>query len=563
VAAIFWSANGWSLIFVRPRRPVLGRSAEDSEGRAHVVLRGEDALVTLAVVDGGLREIRRQATCRAPRGIAWDAVAERVHVACVDGHLDSFDPETGERTRRLLLGTDLRSVVPLPDGRLAVTRFRRAKVLVVDPEGALLSEAEVAPNGAAAWDAALIPGEETGAAPASVAIVHQVQTEATVRTSGGGYGGSRSSTAVHAVSTPTLTVWNIDAGERVSSTESTVVLPVDIEVSADAFAMVDGSVGESDTGRTILVFGAIGVAEGPVLGPAAPLWTTTAATDAVALTRAGPIVWSATAGALRFPTGPTVHVTPARKTDTGFDLFHLATPTGITCASCHPGGRDDGHVWTFLGSDRTASPAPRRTQPLVGGIMGTAPFHWNGEHRDLEPLLHDVMAGRMGAGDPTAEQRAVLGDWLDALPAPPPPAGLDAAAVARGRALFHDADAGCATCHGDDGGPSRTIATGTSAPAGISNRRCSSVSAPAPPTSTTAAPRPSKTASTPTAAARGTATSTTSPPQSSPTSSPTSSLYSLVSPAGDRSALPGWVCAARRRGSDSGARRASSRCHTS
>ena len=45
-----------------------------------------------------------------------------------------------------------------------------------------------------------------------------------------------------------------------------------------------------------------------------------------------------------------------------------------------------------------ASPAigPRRTQSLHGGIASTAPFHWDGDMRDLGHLMTEVFSSRMG-----------------------------------------------------------------------------------------------------------------------------------------------------------------------
>jgi hypothetical protein len=57
--------------------------------------------------------------------------------------------------------------------------------------------------------------------------------------------------------------------------------------------------------------------------------------------------------------------------DSAHDLFH--TGRAIACASCHPEGGEDGHVWHFSGF------GPRRTQSLQVGLAGTAPFHWAGD----------------------------------------------------------------------------------------------------------------------------------------------------------------------------------------
>ena len=70
-------------------------------------------------------------------------------------------------------------------------------------------------------------------------------------------------------------------------------------------------------------------------------------------------------------------------------MFHLATRNGLACASCHPTGLEDGLTWRFVGL------GARRTQSLAGGILDTAPFHWNGDMTSLEHLMHDVFEGRM------------------------------------------------------------------------------------------------------------------------------------------------------------------------
>jgi mono/diheme cytochrome c family protein len=46
-----------------------------------------------------------------------------------------------------------------------------------------------------------------------------------------------------------------------------------------------------------------------------------------------------------------------------------------------------------------------------------------------------------------AAHTTALQAWIDTIPALPPTAGLDAAAVARGEAVFTDRAVGCTTCH--------------------------------------------------------------------------------------------------------------------
>ena len=57
------------------------------------------------------------------------------------------------------------------------------------------------------------------------------------------------------------------------------------------------------------------------------------------------------------------------------------------------------------------------------------------------------MTGRMNGPALDDEQKGNLQSWLFALPALPAPTGLDAAAVARGQALFASSATGCASCH--------------------------------------------------------------------------------------------------------------------
>lgn len=109
---------------------------------------------------------------------------------------------------------------------------------------------------------------------------------------------------------------------------------------------------------------------------------------------------------------------------------------------CHPEGGEDGRVWSF---DRIGE---RRTQSLRGGIMHLAPFHWDGDMKDLSTLMTEVFTGRMG-GMPLGEEHVkALGKYLDGIPALPTSPPRDPAAVGRGEKLFRDNKVGCATCHG-------------------------------------------------------------------------------------------------------------------
>lgn len=109
-----------------------GRLVDDAAGLVHVVLRGSGVVATIDPTAAAVRS--RQAVCANPRGIAYDAKSNSVHVACVGGELVTLDATSGALRRQVTLDSDLRDVVVDGD-RLFVTRFRAAEVLVVAADG--------------------------------------------------------------------------------------------------------------------------------------------------------------------------------------------------------------------------------------------------------------------------------------------------------------------------------------------------------------------------------------------------------------------------------------------
>jgi hypothetical protein len=126
--------------------------------------------------------------------------------------------------------------------------------------------------------------------------------------------------------------------------------------------------------------------------------------------------------------------------DTGFDVFHTQAGGLIACASCHPEGRDDGHVWTLDGNRR-------RTPSLRGTIAGTAPYHWPGDEPNLDVLVNDVYTVRMSGATLAPGQMDALTSWVESVPAPPAPTWVDSSAAKRGKTIFNRVDVGCITCH--------------------------------------------------------------------------------------------------------------------
>ncbi len=132
----------------------------------------------------------------------------------------------------------------------------------------------------------------------------------------------------------------------------------------------------------------------------------------------------------------------------GRSLFHSTNDTriahdGRACASCHPDGRQDGLVW--------ATPnGPRRTKLLAGGLVGTAPFAWDGDANKLEDHVRDTFDRLRGAGGLRSVELRALVSYMKSLPEPPSTVAKSSALVARGQAIFSSEQAGCATCHEGD-----------------------------------------------------------------------------------------------------------------
>jgi hypothetical protein len=67
-----------------------GRLVEDGAGRVHVALRRGGAVLTLDSITG--KVLARRGLCAAPRGLAYDAKKDQLHVACAGGELLSVGP---------------------------------------------------------------------------------------------------------------------------------------------------------------------------------------------------------------------------------------------------------------------------------------------------------------------------------------------------------------------------------------------------------------------------------------------------------------------------------------
>ena len=448
-----------------------GRLVADAAGRLHVALRGGGAIVTIDPVAGAVTD--RTAACPYPRGLAYDATGDVIHLACSGGELLTFPAAGGAPTRSLKLDSDLRDVV-IDGSRLLVSRFRAAELLVVEADGTVSERLQPRASGrpdasngstrmrtpAVAWRTIAAPG-------GGALMVHQQDLTTEVKLEAGGYGsqGCGGGIVASAVSL-------FRPGVGVSTTpDIAAALPVDVA---------------SGNGRTVLVAsaGSVPASSSPKNGPSlmmpfqqavfqpvviAPQPATPSAGDtgqgesgldvcgavgepvpasnegavvAVAIDSSG----RAISQTLEPPTlsinGQVVKLPGAPRPDTGQKLFHMATSGGLACASCHPEGHEDGHTWTFAGL------GSRRTQAVNGGILGTEPFHWNGDMDTFTKLAHDVFNTRMSGPSLREDHVTALSGWVDKVPAQRLVVGNTA--VSRGRELFNNAKVACASCHTGD-----------------------------------------------------------------------------------------------------------------
>ncbi len=418
-----------------------GRVIQGSAGLVHVVLRGFGGITTIDRTTGEVAS--RRALCSDPRGIAFDAHGAAreptLHVACADGTLLEIAESSDEEISRTILTPDLRDVT-LVDGVPHVTQFRAAALLAPNgdrtPIGDLpLFEPHVA------WKTWLN-------ADGSVSMLHQVSSTQEVAINPDpedlaelgdlpyGGGGNFCEPGINAVALSTL-----------SEDVDTTILPmaaltVDAAPSPDdewiALAMPGAPAGEATLGYVHRNGFGCDMLETP---------TGDAQVTSVAYTADGKLVAQS-----RQPNILIVQEAPPHsmvrkidlgggsRFDTGHEIFHRATDSGLSCASCHPEGTDDGHIWRFteLGA--------RRTQPLDVGLEGTAPFHWDGDMGDLDVLMDEVLAHRMGGMKQSPERQAAFSSWVFDQQLPPADTGRDdPTLVAEGQALFTSLD--CGSCH--------------------------------------------------------------------------------------------------------------------
>lgn len=436
-----------------------GRVVIDDSNRAHVALRRGGGFVSIDLTNNSI--IGRREACAAPRGIDFDELTGALFLACHSGKLMTLDPATGALLDETFIEAGLRDVVVTSE-HIYVSKFRTAELFVLNRDFEQLTTMKPPTLESMTFDPNT--GEErmspfepsvawrTIAHPdGGVVMMHQRGRADDLKPSGGGYGGDPCfGGALHSAVTP------MQYGVETPTTAGLgfVSLPVDGALFRDNADAVVVSAGNMSSIGFELMAPAVSIEVNSQHFdfdcPIRDAWQSDLGgqvTSVVALADNTVILQVREPAQLRiyapgsFWNGTVVDLDPDSRRDTGHQLFHVNPGSGVACAGCHPEGSDDGRVWDFqcIGE--------RRTQPLHFGILGTEPFHWDGDMEDFTMLMTEVFVGRMSGEQPRTGDIELMGEWLDSVAPPPVETPANPSAVARGRALFMDTGVGCSSCH--------------------------------------------------------------------------------------------------------------------
>lgn len=433
-----------------------GRAAEDGEGFVHVALRRSGEVVRLEQNAGAVLD--RRSVCPSPSGITYDASDDRLYVACTTGELMSLVPHDDSIVAPVQqvakLPPDLRDVVA-SDGWLFVSRFRSAEVLVLNKRFGIVNRfrpPEIEPLGApfarytarVAWRMRAVPG-------LGVLLLHQWAglVPAPHLPEGSWEGGPPNPcnkpvlSGISMVSPGGLHDYRPQLSLAIGGT-----LVTDFATTADGARIAFSSSGDALTPDGAQVFaGELRFDYPPCrMAEHAVTWPEPYQVTAVGFDAKGRLLAQSREPAVLIRDAPygdswLTELSSWSRDDPGHRFFHIKTSAGVACASCHPAGIDDGHVWAFTGTQ------PRRTQSLAGTLEGTAPFHWEGDMVGLDAILDDVFLDLMRGPELSADSRTAFADYLVSIPAPTTRPHDELAEV--GRLMFHDV-LSCGSCHSGD-----------------------------------------------------------------------------------------------------------------
>jgi len=416
-----------------------------------VVLRGTGRVARLAPGNGSMTvpEEATTAPCAEPRGVAFDAARNAVLVACAGGELATI---TSGGTTVVDTGLELRDVL-VAGGSVWVTTFRAAGLLELDAGGRVVTHLTAPPLQLAMVTFTPRVAWRTVADGTRVVMVHQlhVNEEVSKLTNpgpGAPYYGKPYCSA--SVVSSALTMFDLAAKRTVWSSPIIGSLPVDVALSPGGAAVSFAGTGQ------VLEYAFAGLTP-PASGPGGCLYPVTTGYSptptGVGYVDDEPIWFDRGGSVRRIGDSDRTPLVPERAEEPERTLFHAQSPSGVSCASCHPEGHEDGHTWQF-GTKRV------RSQSLEGGLLSTSPFHWDGRLSTVSAVLDETFVLRMGASKPDTSTVYALERWLDRLPARETPQNVDIDLAKRGSVLF--TERGCNACHA--GAPltnSTTVDVGT------------------------------------------------------------------------------------------------------
>ena len=440
--------------------PLLSRDLEDGAAPWRSVAVDDGWVVSLrggAVlrVDADLAERWRTPLAEA-RGVAVEG--DQVWAATSSGALVALDLASGEERERHQLPRDLRDVVVGEDGMLFVSRFRTAEVLRVRDgviEGRFHPSVLPGFVTRVAWrmtktldDRLVLLAQAHGTGTIEEAPPEEPGPDEPRR---GGYAGAAGGhgdgpTEIGAVTPLLLLVTpELDRAAPVFLPKASLTVDVAafgrgaelrlaVAVAGEHHALVLNPFGQ------LSALAAAEVEAGP---SGVSAYGARGLVSAVAFDGRGTMVVQSAGDSRVFDLGGQgTQLSETALYDGGRTFFHERQEgTGLACASCHPEGGEDGHVWNF------AAAGPRRTQTLAGGVTQLAPFHWDGSIPTMDAIVHTNMA--LMGGVASDAQASAATRFMDALPRETAGAeAMDPGAIARGADHF-DAQ-GCAGCHGGD-----------------------------------------------------------------------------------------------------------------
>jgi DNA-binding beta-propeller fold protein YncE len=132
----------------------------------------------------------------------------------------------------------------------------------------------------------------------------------------------------------------------------------------------------------------------------------------------------------------------------GRSYFYTATnpliveaSAGVSCSTCHFEGRTDGITWP-------TDSGIRQVPSLAGKVSETTPLTWTANVATVAEEARITSQERLGGAGATDADLQAITVYIDFIRAVDQPGRYgNAAAVARGKAVFERSDVGCSDCH--------------------------------------------------------------------------------------------------------------------